>query len=384
VYNPNDGTFTVVAPPANARMFHMAVKLKDGRVVIAGGTSVAVYNIDSPGFPFPIDPIEPVAAVEVYDPIERTFIAAGVDPAGGRVFGAGVATVDGTRALLTGGVVAGRAMGSNAPPFDLSNALKTTTQCGGSPLSCGAGPVMNVARAGHAAVLLANDIANRTYVIGGGVTRNEPEVLVGEAFEIAEVSGFGAAQNVFFAASTVYLGVRLLVAGGLVRSTTAPATFQLARVNGDNGAAYVYDPAGCLDGLVARDGCVTSRPAQDAPAMSLEKPQFFGAATPLDDIRVLIAGGFRTLNLESSPDAEVYKERETKGSAQGLLQIKPIAVGGNKHPMRQPRAGLTITALSNGTVVLVGGDTLDGDRRSFASTAEIYADAEPPQGVSVP
>jgi hypothetical protein len=385
LYNPNDGTFSVLAPPAHARMFHMAVKLDDGRVVIAGGTSVAAYSVDDPGSPFPINPLEPVSDVEVFDPVTKTFASAGVDPAGGRVFGAGVPSLDGKTVLLTGGVVAGRGTGDDAPPFDLSTALATTTSCGGSPLSCGAGPTMNSARAGHTAVRLTNNIVQRIYVFGGGITRFEPDVLAGNTFEVAVVSGFTRNQNVFFASSTVYVGLRLLMAGGLTRTTTAPVAFQMARVDNDRGAAYVFDPAGCLDGDNGRDGCATSRAVSGGPPMSLERPQFFGSATPLDTIRVLIAGGFADLNLAPSLDAEVYKERETEGSDAPLLQIKPISVGGTKHPMRQPRAGLTVTALWNGTVVLVGGDTVDANgRRSPSSTAEIYADAEPPEGVAVP
>jgi hypothetical protein len=60
LYNPSNGTFSPLPPMAGRRVGGTAVKLRDGRVLVLGGT----------------DEHDPVAFVELFDPTTRTFATA--------------------------------------------------------------------------------------------------------------------------------------------------------------------------------------------------------------------------------------------------------------------------------------------------------------------
>jgi hypothetical protein len=59
---------------------------------------------------------------------------------------------------------------------------------------------------------------------------------------------------------------------------------------------------------------------------------------------------------------------------EATLQMQTIAVDGEVRALRQPRAGLTATALGDGTVVLVGGYASN----AVATTAEVFASIKTP------
>lgn len=71
IYNPTTGTFTQVGGLAQARYLHTATLLDDGRVLIAGGSTVA-----APGALTTYwygQGLQTTASVEIYDPITQTF-----------------------------------------------------------------------------------------------------------------------------------------------------------------------------------------------------------------------------------------------------------------------------------------------------------------------
>ena len=75
-----------------------------------------------------------------------------------------------------------------------------------------------------------------------------------------------------------------------------------------------------------------------------------------------------SLDWTASADLELFDEAS--------LQMLAITVNGEARTLREPRAGLTATAIGDGTVVFVGGYS---DNRA-SETAEGFADIKtPPQ-----
>lgn len=371
IYDPTTGSFTPVGSLARARMFHTATLLEDGRVVVAGGAGGAlVHPAGDSANPFPIEPLDPIADVEVFDPATRRFTTGGADPGGPRVFAA-AALLDG-EVIVTGGIPA-----AGDPRHDLGNALDTTTICGGSPLACRAGPRMAARRAGHVAFAIEPD---GVFVWGGsidvdsagGVPRFQLEVLRGAAasFQLLNVAQMFANRNLFFAAAAQYVDFRMLLAGGLVRRPDG--SFELSTIEvegqGPQGAVYIYDASFDVAGGIAVG------PTDGLP-MHLQAPRFFGSAASLPGgTRAVIAGGYTDLDFSPSDDLEQFDQDD--------LAVVPLLVGGQARTLREPRGGLVATANGDGTVVFFGGEApLDAGRAPVA-TAEIFADPLTPPEVA--
>jgi hypothetical protein len=363
LYDPRTGAVTPVGGLTGARMFHTAAKLPDGRVVVSGGTGEAFFRrIDTATTPFPVVPTRPLATIEVYDPATQTFSSSGADPAGPRVFAAATTTVDGL-VLISGGIP------SEDAPHDLSNALATTTVCSGETLQCVPGPSLARPRAGHMMFPIAPE---GVFVWGGSIDlandgfQMEHLPTGAASFTLLQVAGMQATRNVFFAAGTLYSNLRFVAAGGLFRR--ADGTF--SAVDGDNNnlsaRAYVFDiAAGANGGLT--------------PPMNLASGRIFASAAPMPDgASAIVTGGFTVpadlggLSWEAASNLELFDE--------ATLQMQTIAVDGEVRALRQPRAGLTATALGDGTVVLAGGYASN----AVATTAEVFASIKtPPQAAEV-
>lgn len=365
VYDPKTGAFTEVGSLTGPRMFHTAASLPDGRVVIAGGTSEAfLRGVDDALYPFPIEPTRPLNTIEVYDPRTTLFSPAGADPAGARVFAAAITTLNG-EVLITGGIP-GPAQGG---PNNLGNAMASSTICSGGSLACVAGPPMARPRAGH---MIFTIDPEGVFIWGGSVDSSgegyQMEHLPGGApsFELLSVAGMQPTRNVFFAAGTRYLDFRFLAAGGLFRR--ADGTFSAVDDANNNLAAraYVFDiTSGANGGLT--------------PPMSMAGGRIFGSAAPLpDQASAVVVGGFsvpanlNNLDWTATSDLQLFDEAS--------LQMLAITVNGQPRTLREPRAGLTATAVGDGTVVLVGGYA---DNRVI-DTGEVFADIKtPPQAAGL-
>ncbi len=371
LYNPGTGQFSEVGPLLNPRMFHTAVKLADGRVVVVGGTGRAIFRAVDPGqSPFPIDPIEPLASVEVYDPQQKAFVSGGVDPGGPRVFAAATTLLTG-EAIITGGID-----GSSAR-IDLSDALATTTICGGATFICQAGPPMAVARAGHMAFTIEPD---GVFLWGGSIDVDNGGL--GNGFQIEQLEPgspssallnacfMNADRNVFFAAGSLYSGLRMLAAGGLKRENDG--TFHSV-LDGDleGSAVFVYDLAiaGGVDNP-CQSG-VTAGPS--GARMNLQGSRFLASAAGLPDrASALIVGGF-TLPTDFNDVSFAPVNTIDLFIEDGLI-IDDLSAGGVVPTLHDARGGATATAIGDGTVVIVGGSGDDGP----LETAEVFADRKVP------
>lgn len=371
VYDPTRGTFTPAGTLSVPRMFHTATRLPDGQVAVVGGVSEAlVVPVDDVN-PFPIKPrLAPASLIEVWSPETGQFEPMQDDPSGPRMFHAATLTKDGYL-LITGGIP------SSAAVNDLSNAVRTSTLCQMGPLFCLAqlDAPMQRARAGHSAILLDNGdvlLWGGSVEIGDelGVAGFKPEVYRGGRFQMLDTAGFSSNQlNLFFAATTRYMGYRVVSAGGLVRGEDG--RFQLSSTTKGGvtrGTVFVFDatPEG-------GQGAVSAGPyvGNQLDALVISEPRFLGGAAPLPgEQRALLAGGFASLDLEPSAGLEIY--------AEDPLSVQPVSVSGQPRILRSARGGLVATGLDDGTVVLTGGEVNDGGVRRPVKSAEIFADPVAP------
>jgi hypothetical protein len=372
LYDPTTGRFSDAGLLAVPRLLHQATLLEDGRVAISGGTIEALTVPVSAENPLPLKPrLSAISLVEIWDPASNGFVASAAvdDPNGPRIFHAAALTSDGNL-LLTGGIP------GPAPIHDLSNALSQTTLCNKSSLQCVAGPPMASPRAGHGIVSFDD---GTVLVWGGSVSSAQgafrPEILrSGEnAFRSASTAGFNDPRfNLFFAATTRYVGFRALAAGGLVRG--ADGTFSLSAIDKGGvarGPVYVFD----YDAAQRPEGALSAGPYVDdvLDALALQAPTFFGAAAPLPGgRRAVLAGGFSSLAMTPSDRLDIYDEDP--------FRVAPLSVGGEVRSLREGRAGLTASGVGDGTVLFAGGSTDSGGGRVPRVTAEVFADSNDPGG----
>jgi hypothetical protein len=373
LYDPRTGTFSRTGRLAVPRMFHTATLLDDGRVVIVGGArEIEIHGPGDAAFPFPIAPgagADPtggiVEQIEIYDPKSGRFSPAGDDPGGPRVFAA-AATLPSGEVLVSGGIPS---VGS--PRHDLSNAMRSTTICGGAPLVCRAGPPMASRRAGHMAFRVDDDVVLWGGAIDAAVVGGEEipqlEVMRGAELAFLNVARMSRERNLFFAAAAQYLPFRVLAAGGLVRA--GDGTFALATTDVDGatrGAVYIFDAAhreGDFEGGIAVGPIGGER-------MHLQAPRFLAASAALPGAsRAVIAGGFSSLSLTPSDGLELFDEEE--------VVVRPISAGGAPRLLRQARGGLAAATNGDGNVLFVGGE----GGGTALQTGEIFADPQNPPGV---
>jgi hypothetical protein len=378
-YDPKTGRFTPVEPDLTTpRMFHTAARLADGRVIVAGGTREALLRPVDGDTTFPIQPTAPLATIEVYDPVTRRFSPVGEDPGGARVFAAAT-TRSGGDVIITGGI----------PEMDtdrtLGNALSSTTICGGEPLGCRPGEPLARRRVGHA---LFNIEGDGVYAWGGSVELTPVDGIDGfhmerqgdddATFRLVDVASMQATRNLFFATTSRYFGSRILAAGGLVRSTSGTFTFSLA--DGGGAAVFVFDRSSVASPF---GGIATGRNAEEGrPAMQLSTPRFLASAAAMPDGEtVIVAGGFSCATPEEPDncDVELTPAIALERYDETTLTVAPIPVGGDNRALRAARGGLTATGIGDGTVLFVGGVTVDGGGApATVGTAEVFADPETP------
>jgi N-acetylneuraminic acid mutarotase len=200
---------------------------------------------------------------------------------------------------------------------------------------------MNVARHGHAAVLMRSG----KILVAGGSAPADPASNASGYTRTAEI--YDPAANTWTEAASMSTGRfqptmtalpdgRVLVAGGSGDIETPDGV----RAAVPLASAEVYDPA--------NDSWT------DVPSMSV--PRALATATPIENGKVLVAGGYDDATGELS-SAELYDPSTDRWSKTGSLA--------------EARDAATATALPNGEVLVAGGDSGDG----ALASAELYRPA---------
>jgi hypothetical protein len=315
LYDPTTGTFAVTGSMSVPRSGHTATLLADGRVLVAGGTNGFVT--DQSGV------ANELATAELYDPASGTFSPTG-SMTTSRVLAA-AAMLDDGRVLITGGLDYNPAGPSPASSdlYDPSTGTFRATGLMASSLS----PEFAVPLADGRVLTWIRDgtddgqpkvefyiPSNDTYTRAGAPR----SIRVGQTLGVDSVTALADGHVL------VIVGV-----GGDTR-TTPVETF-----------AELYDPA---SGALLRTGQPVS-------------VQSYATATLMPDGRVLVVGGLDRAFQHQLADSEVYDP--TTGTF------------ASTSPLGTARAGHTATLLLDGRVLIVGGGAV-GDGSPAFNTAELF------------
>ena len=214
-----------------------------------------------------------------------------------------------------------------------------------APATLKPGPKMTMARAGQAAVRLAD---GRVLIMGGIVpfvgkcpmACIEPDTASVEAFDpkTGKFSHNGSLAQARSDPTAVLLkDGTVLVVGG--RYYGAPVE-----------TMEIYNPATGTSALVELPANLASLPESAATVL-------------LADGRVLIAGGTYDLDRSSSKATLIFDP------ASGALSDGPL--------MAEPREGATATPLADGRVLIAGGEDVEGGYGSEQSDAELIDPSQP-------
>jgi hypothetical protein len=246
LYRMSNRTFMATGSMAQPRSMHTSTLLRDGRVLVVGGTDLS-------------DGFNNLATAEIYDPLTGKFTATG-SMAQGRAGHTATLLADG-RVLITGGFGGGTLPLASAEIYDPATGKFTPT---GS---------MTVARMGHTATLLAGG----TVLVTGGADSMSNVVSSAEIYD--PISGtFHAIASMTTArewhTATTLGDDRVLIVGG-VKGGSSLGIFAVA-------TAEIYDPG-------------TSRFTATGP---MKTARYSHTATLLNTGQVVVAGGVGTNSLE--------------------------------------------------------------------------------------
>ena len=350
-FSADSPSWTAVEPLATARYGHSATRLADGRVLVAGGTTLCCV----------------LSSAEIFDPATRTWHRTQDMPVGyaghaavllhdGRVLVIGADqqaelfdprtemwTLTGrlharrfgfTATLLTSGkvLVSG---GDGGDASTLSAAELYDPATGTWSLT---GNLVE-AREAHTATLMPDG----NVLVAGGVQANPGNIELPLELHTAEIYDAASGQwRLTTPPNRQYLmpGAAALRNGHVV-------------ILGDVGDTEQYDPATATWTITA--------------TRNVAVQQY--AATPLPDGRVLVAGG--------------YDSRTTTFDAGTAIYDGDSGTWTVTAPLITPRRQATATALANGDVLVVGG-LGSNDQGAVLASAEIYSSASAPAGTIGP
>jgi hypothetical protein len=294
------GHFTPTGAISVYRLGYTDTLLLDGRVLIAGGFA------DGPD----------LASAEIYDPATGTF-----SPTGSMTLGREYATAT----LLKDGRVL--IVGGDGAPIDTAELYDPATgkfSRTGSPA---------VGRRFHTATLLKD---GRVLIVGGGET-NTAELYEPATGKFVRTGSMASIRG--FHTATRLADGRVLIAGG--------RTMGLHGVLEDDVAtAEVYDPS---TGKFSSTG-------------SMSRSREGDTATLLPDGRVLVAGGSKVPNMNSSMMGDTPNSAELYDPVTGTFSSTGSMFAGS--------ASHTATLLKDGHVLIVRGGV--NDRPDLYDAAELY------------
>jgi hypothetical protein len=307
LYDPGNGSWTATAGLTAARYYHTATLLPDGKVLVAGGAGDGV-----------------LASAELYDPATGRWAATGSMP---------TARFQHTATLLPDGtvLVAGGYIGGGDVCCDATSSAELYDPSTGEWTATGE---MAGTRTHHRATPLPD---GRVLVVGGVVGGDDGGGVLSSAELYDPISGqwtsTGSMADPRFAFTATVLGDgKVLVAGGA------------SDLLGEDvwASAELYDPS---SGQWTATGSMTEGRSNDQ------------TGTLLLDGRVLVAGGRLMANADQrTRSAELYDPSTGQWIATATMVVA--------------RVGPTATLLSDGTVLVTGGDFSGGPEDIGSS--EIY------------
>ena len=297
LYDPAKHTFTVTGDMKRPRGGHVATLLADGRVLITGG----------------MDDFKIVSAAEIYDPESGQFTV--IDPMSTKREKHSATLLKNGQVLIAGGYPGEQSPTANAELYDPGKGKFI------------AGPKMMQERQNHTATLLADGRVLVTGGVGSKGAVSSAEIYDPKTGQFSSTGNMKSAREGH--AATLLKNGQVLITGGKAGSIPAEKSAEL------------YDPA---------SGRFT---AIDDMAMAREGHQ----ATLLPNGEVLIVGG-SGLNPQHRylASVELYNPEKKHFTVLGEMLL--------------PRFGPTLTVLGDGEVLVTGRFAAPG---YFAtSTAELY------------
>jgi hypothetical protein len=338
-YDPSTGAFTLTGDLNVAREFFTATLLNNGMVLIAGGS-----NNNS------------VTSAELFDPQTQSFSLTGsmnLDR-----FDHTATLLNNGMLLVTGGIGSSVSSGTGAELYD---PVAGTFSVTGS---------MNTSHADHTATLLNNG----TVLVAGGSGTSQGSVGIAELYEPGSFTPAGlesitvmpsnstASPNTyqsFFAIGQFASGTQRLAS--VTWSSANAAAVQITNDVTNRGVALTQPstvtqvPITATAGSVSGSALLTLRPAGFVATASMHTPREFGCAAVLHRGRALVVGGEVT---QAPLPAELYEPRNGIFVVTGTPLVK--------------RSECTATLLENGTVLVAGGFNVTGNTLNPLSIAELY------------
>jgi hypothetical protein len=321
VVTNNPHSFLPAGDLQNAREFHTATLLANGKVLVAGSGHQDGYCING------------ISSAELYDPVANSFALNGAMTIGR--YAQTATLLPNGKVLMTGGF----SSDSDCPGAGITPALTTAELYDPLNGSFAATGSMAEDRGGHTATLLTS---GKVLIVGGGKVGGDEPPFFGDGSVTAEV--YDPATGAF--TSTGNMGT-----GRVGQTATLLSNGKVLITGGWTGSqptatAELYDPG---TGTFSQTGSLTSARAGHT-------------ATALQDGSVLITGGFTTYHAGDqvgSDTGEIYNP------ATGLFQATgSMAVARWLH---------TATLLPDGTVLVVGDSVVselyDPVAKSFLPTA---------------
>jgi N-acetylneuraminic acid mutarotase len=317
----SSGSFPVAGSMFTPRYSHTATLLQNGKVLLVGGQNAKANFLVSSG-------PQALGSAELYDPTNGTFTATGslITP---RAYHTATLLQNG-QVLIAGGA------DQNGNALSLAEIYDPTT---GS--FSGAPDIMNAPRVDPTATLLTDGRVLLTGGLGGGtapVATASAEVYDPVAGKFISAGIMSSAR--FGHTATILANGQVLVAGG------SPA---LGVFTNPNASADVFDPLALTF----------------IPTGSLQIARINHSATLLADGTVLIAGGFPPGDPEDDEPASTTPAAEIYDPAMGTFT--PTG------SMNEPRQGHGAVLLSNGLVLVAGGDSNQAYSGMLSqASAELY------------
>jgi hypothetical protein len=348
LYDPSTGTFSATGSLNSARACHTATLLPSGKVLIAGGIS---------------DPNTPLSSAELYDPNSGTFAITGSLVAARGNHSATL--LPNGKVLLAGGVSSGDYAQSSAELYDPSTGTFSATGA------------LTTARASYAATLLPSG----KVLITGGWQGHDGETTLGSAELYDPAAGTFSAISPLAGPrdnhiATLLPNGKVLIAGGYNGSAATnsaelydpatgvfSATGSLASARDSFSATLLPSGRVFVAGGRNGDACVGSAELYDpdsgsfSGAGSLATASYYHTATLLASGKVLVVGGGDN---PANPTSSLSRS-EAYDSAAGAFSATAASLAAG-------RAAHTATLLSDGMVLMAGGWGASGDLNS----AELY------------